>query len=112
MANSRVIPAPHGDEAELFRSYNPTLMQKVASAVHTRDPQTVEDACAFAWAKFLECQPDRNRNWNGWIFTTAQRQAWLLERERVEHASLPADDQISASARSHEAAVFDTVQRQ
>jgi DNA-directed RNA polymerase specialized sigma24 family protein len=40
----------------------------------------IEDACAFAWAQFLEHQPDRERNWRGWMLTTATRQAWKLER--------------------------------
>src|ERR1700710_2009220 len=77
-----------GDEAELFRTYNDELMRTVSGAVRDSTPQVVEDACAFAWAKFLECQPDRERNWKGWLFRTAQRQAWRLEREVVEHVPL------------------------
>jgi DNA-directed RNA polymerase specialized sigma24 family protein len=81
-------PPSRGDEAALFRAYNDELMRTVAGSVHDSSPQVIEDACAFAWAKFLECQPDRDRNWQGWLFRTAQRQAWRLAREVVEHVPL------------------------
>jgi hypothetical protein len=37
------------------------LVQSVARSVRVSSPQVVEDACAFAWAKFMENQPDRDR---------------------------------------------------
>jgi hypothetical protein len=46
MADQRT---PHGDEAELFRTYNATLMRDVARSVTVVDPGVVEDACSFAW---------------------------------------------------------------
>jgi DNA-directed RNA polymerase specialized sigma24 family protein len=55
-------------------------MRSVARSVGTSTPQVIEDSCAFAWAAFLERQPDRDRNWRGWLFRTAQRQAWKLEQ--------------------------------
>jgi hypothetical protein len=55
-------------------------MRAVSRSVDRSTPQTIEDACAYAWAQFLEHQPDRALNWQGWMFRTAQRQAWLLER--------------------------------
>ena len=70
-----------GDEAELFRGFNDALMRAVSRAVGRSSPEVIEDAVAFAWAAFLEVQPDRDRNWRGWLFRTAQRQAWRLERE-------------------------------
>jgi hypothetical protein len=57
-----------GDEDELFRAYNHVLMRLIGAAVRVSAEQTVEDACAFAWAKFLESQPDRDHNWKGWLF--------------------------------------------
>jgi DNA-directed RNA polymerase specialized sigma24 family protein len=81
MAASDSRPPARGAEGELFRDFNHELMYSVAHAVNARNAQTVEDACAFAWAQFLEHQPDRDRNWRGWLFRTAQRQAWLIERE-------------------------------
>jgi hypothetical protein len=31
----------------------------VAQSVFATTPQVIEDGCAFAWAKFMEHQPDR-----------------------------------------------------
>src|SRR4051812_12021281 len=76
MADQRT---PHGDEAELFRTYNATLMRHVARSLSLADPGVVEDACAFAWMQFMQHQPDRERNWHGWMFRAAQREAWRLE---------------------------------
>ena len=72
-----------GDEAELFRKFNDELMRLIRGSVHEVGHEVVEDACAFAWSRFLVCQPDRDRNWRGWLFRTAQRRAWELARERV-----------------------------
>jgi DNA-directed RNA polymerase specialized sigma24 family protein len=72
---------PQGDEAELFLSFNAELQRKIATKVAT-SPQIIEDACAFAWMEFLRYQPDRAREWKGWLFVTAQREAWRLDRER------------------------------
>lgn len=80
MADSSAPPPPRGDEAQLFREFNDDLMRLVNSNVHSSSPQTVEDACAFAWTKFMEHQPDRDQNWRGWLFRTAQREAWAIER--------------------------------
>src|SRR3954447_5381750 len=63
-------------------------MRLIARCVRTTSPQTVEDACAFAWAEFLRYQPDRSRNWRSWLFRTAQRQAWLLESKARDHTAL------------------------
>jgi RNA polymerase sigma factor (sigma-70 family) len=80
MADQRV-PSARGDEAELFREYNDELLRIVARVVDS-GPEVIEDACAFAWTQFIEYQPDRDGNWKGWLFRTAQRQAWLLEAQR------------------------------
>jgi DNA-directed RNA polymerase specialized sigma24 family protein len=63
-------------------------MRTLARAVGSSSPEVIEDACAFAWAAFLEQQPDRDRNWRGWLFRTAQRQAWRLERALRETEQL------------------------
>lgn len=83
MADSSAPTPPRGDEARLFREFNDDLMRLVAGNVRTSSPQTVEDACAFAWTQFMEHQPDRDQNWRGWLFRTAQREAWAIERERA-----------------------------
>jgi DNA-directed RNA polymerase specialized sigma24 family protein len=70
-----------GDQEELFRSFNDELFGDLTRTVEaSRD--IIEDACAHAWAQFLRYQPDRDQNWRGWLFRTAQREAWRLSRER------------------------------
>ena len=78
---SRSTPAGPRRQADLFEAHNPELIRTVAGAMFRMTPQVIEDACAFAWAQFMEHQPDRDRNWQGWLFRTAQREAWRLERE-------------------------------
>jgi DNA-directed RNA polymerase specialized sigma24 family protein len=85
MADQRT---PHGDEAELFRTYNATLLRDVARSVTLADRGVVEDACAFAWMQFMQHQPDRDRNWHGWMFGAAQREAWRLESQAHEDRPL------------------------
>jgi DNA-directed RNA polymerase specialized sigma24 family protein len=82
MADRDPRPPVRGDEAELFRAFNDQLLQSVTQSTRTATPQVVEDACGFAWATFMERQPDRNRNWRGWLFRVAQRETWRLARER------------------------------
>ena len=60
----------------------------MSSAPSVRHPETVEDACSVAWAQFLRHQPDRDRDWRAWLFKTAQREAWALDRARGEMKSL------------------------
>jgi len=79
-----------GDEAELFELYNDQLLRRLARAVQT-SPDIIEDACSIAWAQFLRHQPDRNRGWRTWLFTTAQREAWVLDQKRREVRSLGDD---------------------
>jgi RNA polymerase sigma factor (sigma-70 family) len=81
MANDGRGTRYHGDEEDLFRAYNDRLYRRVASAVRA-SPDVIEDACSHAWSQFLAYQPDRDRNWQGWLFRTAQREAWRLWAER------------------------------
>src|SRR5919202_3848100 len=103
MADQHRYPPARGDEAELFRDYNDELMRTVARTVGWSTPQVIEDACSFAWMKFMQCQPDRRMNWRGWMFRTAQRKAWELEAEQREIRSLDEDaheqDRTFATAR-------------
>ena len=39
-------------------------------------PEDVEDACSYAWIQFFRYQRDRERNWKGWLYRTAQRETW------------------------------------
>jgi DNA-directed RNA polymerase specialized sigma24 family protein len=81
MADQDPRPPARGDEAELFEAYSHELIRAVSSAVRRTTPQVIEDACAFAWAQLMERQPDRDRSWKGWMFRTAEREAWRLTRE-------------------------------
>jgi DNA-directed RNA polymerase specialized sigma24 family protein len=66
-----------GDEPELYLKFNRLLVAKISQVV-VAQREDVEDACAFAWVQFLRHQPDREQNWQGWLFRTAQREAWRL----------------------------------
>src|SRR3954447_24884187 len=79
MADQSTTFDARGDEAELFRSYNPQLVRMVTA--QGAGPDVAEDACSFAWTQFMTHQPDRDRNWQGWMFKTAQREAWRLRRQ-------------------------------
>ena len=81
-----------GDEAELFASYNDELMRRVRMAVRTSDA-IVEDACSIAWAQFIRHQPSRHHPWRAWLFTTARREAWALDRQDRETRPLDATPQ-------------------
>ncbi len=48
----------------------------------TRDLADIEDACSFAWVQFFRYQPSRDREWRGWLFRTAQREAWRLNAQQ------------------------------
>jgi hypothetical protein len=81
----------HGDEADLFREFNPQFVRTVQR--RTNAPRDViDDAYVFAWQQFLQHQPDRGRNWRAWMVKTAEREAWRLNRAEREHASLSIDD--------------------
>src|SRR4051812_35880321 len=86
MADQSTRPAARGDEAELFRDFHPKLMEQISKSVYDVRPDVIEDACSFAWFQFMSHQPDRARNWQGWMFRTAQREVWRIEREGREHA--------------------------
>jgi hypothetical protein len=64
--------APLGDEAELYRAFNPHFVRIVQRRANT-SPDIVDDACAFAWQQFMRYQPDRERNWRSWLITIAER---------------------------------------
>jgi RNA polymerase sigma factor (sigma-70 family) len=88
MADPDSRPPARGDEAELFRAFNHELVQSVARSVRGSSPHVIEDACSYAWAQFMEHQPDRDRNWKGWLFRVAQRESWRLDRERGQDVPL------------------------
>ena len=83
-------PSLLGDEADLFRDYHPRLVRIVQR--RTNAPrEIIDDACAYAWQQFLQHQPDRERNWQGWLVTTAEREAWRLRAAEARNLSLSLD---------------------
>ena len=86
-----------GDEAELFRDFNRQFVRTVQR--RTDAPwEMVDDACAFAWQQFMRHQPDRDRNWRGWLVTTAEREAWRLYSIEAGHLSLSIEGAGGGSA--------------
>src|SRR5690242_9043552 len=77
-------------------------MRTVARHVGTDSSHTIEDAVAFAWERFMVYQPERDRNWQGWLFRTAQRLAWLIERQRLDHVAIRDSHRDSESSRAPE----------
>ena len=73
-----------GDEAELFQSFHRRLTRIVLHLVNT-SPDIVDDACNYAWMEFIRHQPDRDGSWKAWLVTTAQREAWKLDRKERSH---------------------------
>ena len=58
-------------------------MRDVAATLPHAGPDTIEDACAFAWLQLLEHQPDRTRGWRRWLYVVAVHAAGHLERRRA-----------------------------
>lgn len=57
----------------------------------------VEDACAFAWQRLIECQPERTERIFAWLRTVAIHEAWRMARRERVAGSL---DEPSANADS------------
>jgi DNA-directed RNA polymerase specialized sigma24 family protein len=68
----------------LFQSFHRRLARTVQGLVNT-SPDIVDDACNYAWMEFLRHQPDRGGPWKAWLITTAQREAWRLDRKERSH---------------------------
>src|SRR4051794_41130183 len=64
------------DEADLYLEHNHVLLKQLTRNVSGPIPQDIEDAAAYAWIQFLRHQPDRDREWQGWLYRTAQHETW------------------------------------
>jgi DNA-directed RNA polymerase specialized sigma24 family protein len=95
--------------AALYRQEASGLERRVARRARA-DPQTIEDACSFAWLQLLThasvnlgLQPGDAL---GWLTVTATREAWRLEARRardelIDHRGLcerssPSADEVAA----------------
>lgn len=75
----------------LHEQHNPQLHRNVAAAVRS-DPQTIQDACAFAWLQLFTHESVRLNTPDvcGWLFRVAQREAWRLDHQSRSSNQLPA----------------------
>ena len=91
-----------GDELDLYAEYHFELVQKIVRDVQYVSRENAEDACAHAWLKFLQRQPDRDGDrWKGWLYVTAKREAWKLNAlEFKEREDRPAPVLRTSSSRS------------
>jgi DNA-directed RNA polymerase specialized sigma24 family protein len=69
-----------GDELDLYLEFHAELVDNLAAAVRATQ-EDIEDACSFAWVQFFRYQPDRDREWKGWLYRTARREAWRLNAQ-------------------------------
>ena len=79
-----------GDEADLYLAYNHVMVKNLYAHTWGVRHEDVEDAAAFAWVQFFRYQPDRDRQWEGWLYRTAQRELWKLNATRNSELSIVA----------------------
>jgi hypothetical protein len=87
--------SPHYDEAALFAEHGRELIAKFTRSVRATSSD-VEDACSFAWVQFIRHQPSRDREWRGWLFRTAQREAWRLTAQDRDAVRIVGEDELGA----------------
>src|SRR4051794_12160064 len=93
-ATSDPAQATHlaGDETRLFIAHANTLRRTVGRIVNSSDAN-IDDACAFAWAQLVACQPRRQTVFP-WLVKVATREAIRLDKRERRWADV--DDQIIA----------------
>jgi len=92
----RPIPPQLGDEEELFQRYDKRLRRLTQLRVNT-SPDIVDDACSFAWMKFLANQPRRESAF-AWLKTVARNEALRLDGIARGLAPLAGDDDAATHA--------------
>src|SRR4051794_4405332 len=65
--------------ATAFYERHQERLQRQVSRYTPASPETVEDACAYAWLHWTRLRPDQSRAWR-WLFLVAWREAWRLDR--------------------------------
>ena len=65
--------------ATAFYERHQERLQRQVSRYTPASPETVEDACAYAWLQWTRLRPDQSRAWR-WLFLVAWREAWRLHR--------------------------------
>lgn len=87
-----------GDEDQLFDLYGEHLLRVVRAATRAT-PETVEDACSFAWVQLLRRQPERT-NVVGWLRVVAVHEVYRLWRKTRREYSLDATWPVSGPGAS------------
>jgi RNA polymerase sigma factor (sigma-70 family) len=65
--------------SELFAGYHDVIRRHVQGVVNT-SAENVEDACMFAWTKFLSFEHDEIKDACSWLATVAIHEAFKLDR--------------------------------
>lgn len=65
--------------SELFARYHDVIRKHVQGVVST-SAENVEDACMFAWTKFLSFEHDQIKDACSWLATVAIHEAFKLDR--------------------------------
>src|SRR4051794_10904253 len=76
----------HDDaSATAFYERHQKRLQRHVSRHTPASPETVEDACAYAWLQWARLRPDQSRAWR-WLFLVAWREAWRPHRIEARDA--------------------------
>src|SRR3954468_15008956 len=81
--------------AAVFKRYRDRLVRQVGRYTPA-SPETVEDACAFAWLQWARVRPEEPRT-RQWLFVVAWREAWRLHRREAAEAERTIE--LAAAAR-------------
>lgn len=84
----------------LYRAHAARLQRQVHANVQA-DPETVADACSFAWTQLLihtHVRTDPSDPPIGWLHTVATRQVWHLTRREQALTTRDARDSIQQPA--------------
>jgi RNA polymerase sigma factor (sigma-70 family) len=76
---------------ELFARYHDVIRKHVQGVVNT-SAENVEDACMFAWTKFLSVEHDQIRDACSWLATVAIHEAFKLDRRARRTSPLVTKD--------------------
>jgi RNA polymerase sigma factor (sigma-70 family) len=79
---------------ELFARYHDVIRKHVQGVVNT-SAENVEDACMFAWTKFLSIERDQIKDARSWLATLAIHEAFKLDsRARRTRPLVNKEDEV------------------
>jgi RNA polymerase sigma factor (sigma-70 family) len=87
---------------ELFAGYHDVIRRHVQRVVNT-SAQNIEDACMFAWTKFLSVEHDEIKDVCSWLATVAIHEAFKLDRRaRRTRPLVTREDEVVHIADPHD----------